>query len=201
MMKLVLASNNKKKMTELRELLADLPVEVLSQREAGCDFEAEETGATFEENARIKAAAALRATGLPSIADDSGLMVDALGGEPGVYSARYTGTHDATDEERYTYLLKKLGDAEDRAARFVSCVCCLMPDGKRIETRGECEGEILRAPRGEGGFGYDPVFRPEGMDRSMAELTHKEKNAVSHRGKSLKKFKEEFKEYLYDAHK
>lgn len=201
MMKLVLASNNKKKMTELRELLADLPVEVLSQREAGCDFEAEETGATFEENARIKAAAALRATGLPSIADDSGLMVDALGGEPGVYSARYTGTHDATDEERYTYLLKKLGDAEDRAARFVSCVCCLMPDGKRIETRGECEGEILRAPRGEGGFGYDPVFRPEGMDRSMAELTHEEKNAVSHRGKSLKKFKEEFKEYLYDAHK
>ena len=200
-MKLVLASNNKKKMTELRELLADLPVEVLSQREAGCDFEAEETGATFEENARIKAAAALRATGLPSIADDSGLMVDALGGEPGVYSARYTGTHDATDEERYTYLLKKLGDAEDRAARFVSCVCCLMPDGKRIETRGECEGEILRAPRGEGGFGYDPVFRPEGMDRSMAELTHEEKNAVSHRGKSLKKFKEEFKEYLYDAHK
>lgn len=135
MMKLILASNNQKKMSELRAILADLPVEILSQREAGCDFEVDETGATFEENAFLKAAAATKATGLAAIADDSGLMVDALGGEPGVYSARYTGTHDATDAERYAFLLRKIGDAEHRSARFVSCICCILPDGCRIETR------------------------------------------------------------------
>jgi XTP/dITP diphosphohydrolase len=201
MMKLILASNNKKKIVELRELLAELPVEIVSQREAGCDFEVEETGATFEENAFLKADAVARATGLAAVADDSGLMVDALGGEPGVYSARYTGSHDASDEERYEFLLKKLGGETNRSARFVSCICCILPDGTRIETRGECEGEILRAPRGQGGFGYDPVFRPAGLQCSMAELSHQEKNAISHRGKALGKFKEKLKEYMNDADK
>lgn len=196
MMELILASNNQKKMAELRAILSDLPVTLLSQREAGCDFEVEETGATFEENAYLKAAAAAGATGLAAIADDSGLMVDALGGEPGVYSARYTGTHDATDGERCAYLLKKLGDARDRNARFVSCVCCLLPDGRRIETRGECPGIILAASRGEGGFGYDPVFQPAGCDRSMAELGTAVKNTISHRARALEKFKEQLKEYL-----
>ncbi len=196
MMKLILASNNNKKMAELRDILADLPVEILSQREAGCDFEVEETGTTFEENAFLKAEAVARATGLAAIADDSGLMVDALGGEPGVYSARYTGSHDATDRERYEFLLKKLGDEENRAARFVSCICCILPDGGRIDTRGECPGEILFAPRGEGGFGYDPVFMPEGFSTSMAELGTEVKNRISHRARALEKFKQQLKEYM-----
>jgi XTP/dITP diphosphohydrolase len=201
MMKLILASNNQKKMSELRAILSDLPVEIISQREAGCSFEAEETGTTFEENAFIKADAAAKATGLPAIADDSGLMVDALGGEPGVYSARYTGSHDASDRERYEFLLKKLGDEKNRSARFVSCICCLMPDGTRIEARGECPGEILFTPKGDGGFGYDPVFRPEGFNESMAELGPEVKNRISHRARSLEIFKAQLKEYMNGTYK
>lgn len=201
MMKLILASNNQKKMSELRAILADLPVEIFSQREAGCDFEVDETGATFEENAFLKADAVAKATGFAAIADDSGLMVDALGGEPGVYSARYTGTHDATDAERYTFLLQKIGDAKNRSARFVSCICCILPDGRRIETRGECQGVILSAPRGVGGFGYDPVFQPEGFNQSMAELGSEVKNQTSHRARALEKFKVQLKETMNDADK
>ena len=196
MMKLILASNNQKKVSELRAILADLPVEILTQREAGCNFEVDETGMTFEENAFLKADAAAKATGLAAVADDSGLMVDALSGEPGVYSARYTGTHDATDAERCAFLLRKMGDVDDRSARFVSCICCILPDGRRIETRGECPGVILNAPRGGGGFGYDPVFQPEGFDQSMAELGTEVKNHISHRAKALERFKVKLKEYM-----
>ena len=187
-MKLVLASDNAHKLTEFRELFRTINVELISKAESGCTEEVEETGATFAENAYIKAEAVMRATGLPAIADDSGLAVDALGGEPGVRSARYTGSHSDSDRDRYELLLRNLGGRTDRSARFVCSLCCVFPNG-----------DILFAPRGDNGFGYDPVFRPRGFDRSMAELTMEEKNAVSHRGKALRIFKEEWEKYY--AHK
>ncbi len=194
MMKLILASNNAKKLKELKAILSDMDVEILSQREAGCDFEVDETGTTFAENAYLKAKAVFDATGEATVADDSGLMVEALGGEPGVYSARYApGGHDATDKERYEYLLKKMGNAENRKAKFVSSICCMLPDGVVIRTEGECGGSILPEPRGEGGFGYDPVFMPDGYDKSMAQLGTDFKNTISHRARALAKFKEELR--------
>ena len=197
-MKIILASNNKKKLTEMREILSALGVELMSQREAGCCFEVDETGATFEENAFLKAEAVTRATGMPAVADDSGLMVDALDGAPGIYSARFTGSHEDSDEARNAFLLKKLEGVEDRRARFVSCICCTFPNGDRLTARGECCGSILHEPVGENGFGYDPLFRPEGYDCSMAELTAEEKNAISHRGKAIRKFEEELRRYYAD---
>lgn len=194
-MKLILASNNKKKLRELGEILSDMDVELLSQREAGCDFEVEETGTTFAENAYLKAKAVADATGLAAVADDSGLMVEALNGEPGVYSARYApGWHEASDKEKYEYLLSKLVNVEHRAAKFVSSICCILPDGSIIRTEGECRGEILREPAGEGGFGYDPVFMPQGYDRSMAELGTEVKNRISHRANALREFKKKLRE-------
>ena len=194
-MKLILASNNKKKLRELGEILSDMDVELLSQREAGCDFEVDETGTTFAENAYLKAKAVADATGLAAVADDSGLMVEALNGEPGVYSARYApGGHEASDKEKYEYLLSKLVNVEHRAAKFVSSICCIFPDGSIIRTEGECRGEILREPAGEGGFGYDPVFMPQGYDRSMAELGTDVKNRISHRANALREFKKKLRE-------
>lgn len=194
-MKLILASNNKKKLRELGEILSDMDVELLSQREAGCDFEVEETGTTFAENAYLKAKAVADATGLAAVADDSGLMVEALNGEPGVYSARYApGGHEASDKEKYEYLLSKLVNVEHRAAKFVSSICCILPDGSIIRTEGECRGDILREPAGEGGFGYDPVFMPQGYDRSMAELGTDVKNRISHRANALREFKKKLRE-------
>ena len=195
---MILASNNAHKLTEFQAIFADMGIEIISQRAAGCDFEVDETGETFEENAYLKAIAVTRATGQPAIADDSGLMVDALGGEPGVYSARYTGNHDDSDEDRYRYLLKKLGDSEQRTARFVSCICLTFPNGDILRARGTCEGSILYGPRGENGFGYDPIFLPDGFDRSMAELSPEEKNRISHRGNALKILKEELRSYYAD---
>ena len=136
-------------------------------------------------------------TGLPAIADDSGLCVDALGGAPGVHSARYTGNHADSDADRYKLLLRNLGGRDDRAARFVCSLCCAFPNGDVLTAEGTCEGTILSAPRGENGFGYDPVFRPDGFDRSMAELTMEEKNAISHRGKALAQFRQKWEKY-YD---
>lgn len=196
-MKIILASNNKSKLREFKELVAGMDIELISQREAGCDFEVDETGETFEENAFLKADAVTKATGCIAIADDSGLVVDALGGEPGVYSARYGLGHEASDEDRNRYLLNKLGDdTTERSARFVCCICCTMPDGTVLQTRGECEGEILHAPRGENGFGYDPLFLPLGYDRSTAEMSPDEKNAISHRGRALREFMKIFKEKI-----
>ena len=197
-MKLVLASDNAHKLTEFRELFRSLNAELLSKKETGFTAEVEENGATFEENAFIKAEAVMRATGLPAIADDSGLCVDALGGEPGVRSARYTGSHSDSDEDRYRLVLSNLGDRKDRSARFVCALCCVFPDGTVLRARGECEGEILFAPQGDNGFGYDPIFRPAGFDRSMAELTMEEKNAISHRGKALVNFRKEWEKIYAD---
>ena len=122
--------------------------------------------------------------------------VEKIPGVPGVYSARYGGGHDVSDEDKNAYLLKEMGDTDKRTARYVCAICCTMPDGHVIECRGECEGEMLFAPRGNGGFGYDPIFKPEGYDRAMAELTPDEKNAISHRGKAMREFLKKFEEYL-----
>lgn len=198
-MKIILASNNVKKLRELKAILSDMDVELMSQREAGCDFEVEETGTTFAENAYLKAKAVADATGEIAVADDSGLMVEALGGEPGVYSARYApGGHDASDREKYMYLLSKLEGIENRAAKFVSSICCIFPNGDIIRTEGEIHGEILPVPDGEGGFGYDPVFRPNGYEHSMAVLGADVKNRISHRANALKKFRKELETYYGD---
>ena len=198
-MKLILASDNAHKLLEFRKLFEGTDVELITKKEAGFTDEVDETGATFAENAFIKAEAVMRATGCAAIADDSGLCVDALNGAPGVLSARYTGDHSDSDEDRYRLVLKNLEGRTDRTARFVSELCCVFPDGGVLRARGVCEGEILTAPRGENGFGYDPIFLPEGYDRSMAELTMAEKNAISHRGRALERFKQEWEEYY--AHK
>ncbi|MGE4483994.1 MAG: XTP/dITP diphosphatase [Oscillospiraceae bacterium] len=194
-MRLVLASNNKTKMAEMRVILSDMAIDVISQAEAGADIEAEETGSTFYENALLKAEAACRITKLPSVADDSGLCVAALGGAPGVYSARYGG-EDLDDTGRYELLLKNMEREERREAKFVSSIVCVFPDGAVITAEGECRGEILRIPRGDGGFGYDPVFYISDKEKTMAELTPEEKNGISHRGMALRKFKGELEKYF-----
>lgn len=196
-MRFILASNNEKKLRELKAILDGMGAEVLSQSEAGLTLEAEETGSTFEENAFIKAQAACRALGEPAIADDSGLVVEALGGAPGVYSARYGGDACKTDSERTAFLLKNMEGRNDRRAKFVSCIACVFPNGDRLCAMGECHGEIAASPRGEGGFGYDPVFLlPSG--KTMAELAPEEKNKLSHRGRALKIFETKLREYYAD---
>ena len=190
-MRAVLASHNQKKMKEMREILSSLGVEVISQAEAGVDLEPEETGITFEENARIKARAIMEASGLPAIADDSGLVVDALGGAPGVYSARYGG-EGLSDTDRWKLLLKNMEGKEDRACRFVCVICCALPDGSEVMSRGEVQGVVAQAPDGDGGFGYDPVFYLPEKGCTMAQLPAEEKNAISHRGNALRAFREEW---------
>ena len=194
-MRFVLASNNRKKLAEMREILSGLGVEVISLAEAGITDAPEETGTTFAENAQIQADAACKATGMPCVADDSGLTVVALGGAPGVYSARYGGV-GLTDKDRYILLLKNMENAEQRAAAFVSSIACRFPDGTLITAEGSCPGEILRAPAGNGGFGYDPVFYLPELGRSMAQLTAEEKNAISHRGRALRLFAEKLEEHM-----
>ena len=192
-MKLILASNNKAKLREFKRMFEGTEVEIVSQREAGYDFEVEETGTTFEENSYLKAKAVTDASGCAAIADDSGIEVDCLGGEPGIYSARYGGGHDASDEERNNYMLAKMGDSTDRTARYVCAVCCTLPNGDVLRTRGECEGEILFAPKGEGGFGYDPLFYIDEKGKTFAEMTPDEKHSMSHRGRAMMKFAESVK--------
>lgn len=179
--RLVLASKNTGKLRELQAMLAGSGIEVVGLDSAAPDVE--ETGETFQENALLKARAAARATGLPALGEDAGLVVDALGGEPGVYSHRWM---PGTDEDRYRALLKRMEGipAGRRTARFVSCIAIVTPQGREEVVMGTLEGEIGFAPRGTGGFGYDPIFvLPDG--RTLAELTLAEKNAVSHRAKSL----------------
>ena len=190
-MKLILASNNAHKAKEFREILAPLGIEVVTQSEAGCDY---------DELLFIKAEAAMKATGLAAVSDDSGLEVDALGGEPGVHSARYTGRHEDSDADRRAFLMKKLEGVEHRSARFVSAICCAFPNGDVLRARGTCEGEIATREAGENGFGYDAMFIPEGSERTMAELSADEKNAISHRGRALREFARLLKEYC-DADK
>ncbi len=194
-MKFIIATNNKKKLRELRDILEEFGIYAVSLSDAGICSEVEETGTTFEENAILKAQDAMRIMGIPAIADDSGLVVDALNGEPGIYSARFGGDECQTDEDRYNLLLKKMeGVAEEkRTARFVSAIACVFPDGRQIITRGECEGVITTEPQGDGGFGYDPIFFMPGEGMTMAEITQERKNEISHRSASLAKLREELK--------
>ena len=194
-MKLVLASKNKKKLAELNDILSHLGIEVCSEAKAGVDVEVEETGTTFEENSLLKAKAVMEASGLPAIADDSGLCVDALNGAPGVYSARYGG-EGLDDTGRYKLLLENMRGQMPRTARFVSVITCCFPNGDVISARGECPGTIAFAPMGEGGFGYDPVFFVPSLKKTFAQLTAEEKNAISHRGKALQAFAGELQAYL-----
>ena len=198
-MKLVLASKNAHKLVEMRDILSQLGVEVVLESEVGVDVDVEETGATFEENAFLKARAVMEASGLPAIADDSGLCVDALNGAPGVYSARYGGP-GLDDVGRYRLLLENMRGQLDRRCRFVSAICCCFPNGDRVEARGECPGTLAYAPKGEDGFGYDPLFVVAqglpGAGKTYAELTPEEKDAVSHRGNALRHFSTLLQAYL-----
>lgn len=184
-MKFAIATHNLHKLEELKRILQPLGVDVVT---AEYD-DVEETGTTFAENAFLKADAACKAMGIPAVADDSGLSVEALDGAPGVYSARWAG-EGATDRQRYEKLLDELKEVpkEKRAAKFVSAVCCVFPDGRKLEVLGECPGEIAFAPAGEDGFGYDPVFLVG--DKTYAQMTAQEKDALSHRGKALRGFAE-----------
>lgn len=188
-MKVILASNNKHKLEEIRKITAPLGYEVISQSEAGCNFDVEETGTTFEENAVLKAKAVYEKMKMPVISDDSGLEVDYLNGAPGVYSHRYAG-ENATDADRCSKLLSELSgvEKEKRTARFVCVICFIDENGTETVIRGTCEGYIGTEPRGENGFGYDPVFMYG--DRSFAEISAEEKNSVSHRADALRKFSE-----------
>ena len=185
-MKVLLASNNGHKIKEIKEILGDF-FDVVSLREAGVESDPEETGATFEENARIKAVAGMKASGMPCIADDSGLEVFALDGLPGVMSARYAGGHgdDSANNEK---LLRELENASDRSARYVCVICMAFPNGHEIVARGECRGTILKETRGEGGFVYDPLFFFPQFGKTFAEITAEEINEVSHRKAALKEF-------------
>lgn len=196
-MKFIIATNNQKKLRELRALLEEFGIYAVSLADAGICSEVEETGATFEENALLKAEDAMRIMGIPAIADDSGLVVDALEGEPGVYSARYGGESCQSDVDRYRLLLAKMEGVADgaRSARFVSAIACVFPDGRKIVTRGVCEGTITRAPCGEGGFGYDPVFYLPGEGKTMAEISQERKNQISHRARSIEKLRDELKKF------
>ncbi len=185
--KLLVATNNPGKVRELQELLAGLPVEITFPAQEGLDLEVHESGETFEENARLKAQAYAQASGLLTLADDSGLEVDALGGAPGVRSARYA-RPGATDADRYRKLLAALADVPPgrRAARFRCVVALAQPDGAVYTAEGVCEGEIGLAPRGEYGFGYDPIFLVRGFEgRTMAELPPEVKNRISHRARAV----------------
>lgn len=199
MAKIVMASNNRHKIKELQTFLSAIcpegAGELLSLSDIGFTEDIVEDGETFEENALIKART-VAALGYIGIADDSGLCVDALGGEPGVYSARYAGGHDDGDNNRL--LMEKMKDVPkgERTAHFVSVIACVMPDGRSITARGECEGIILDSPRGNGGFGYDPYFLYEPYGKTFAEVNEAEKNAISHRARAMEKFASLFRELI-----
>ena len=187
-MKVILASKNPHKLTELSVILSQHGFEIALESEYGLDIDVDETGTTFEENSLLKAEAVMKASGLPVLADDSGLMVDALDGAPGVYSARYG--HKSSDGERTEFLLENMNDVPDgkRTAKFVCVITCLWPDGRKIVARGECPGVITHEVHGENGFGYDPVFYLPELGMTYAELPSEQKNAISHRARALQEF-------------
>ena len=186
-MRVVLASQNRHKLEEIQAILAKYDMELVLQSELGVDVDVDETGTSFEENSLIKAEAVVRATGLPAIADDSGLTVDALGGAPGIYSARYGGDACKSDRDRLELLLQNLRGlrSEERTARFVCVITLLYPDGRKLVAQGACEGYIATEPHGTAGFGYDPVFYVPAEGRTFAEMGSERKNAISHRANAL----------------
>ena len=193
--KFVLATHNPGKLAEMKAILSGLGVEVVSPAEAGVEVDVEETGTTFAENAMLKAKAICAAAGLPAIADDSGLCVDALNGGPGVYSARYGG-EELDDRGRYMLLLECMRGQTTRAAHFSCAVACAFPNGDTLTAEGRCDGAIAFAPMGDGGFGYDPVFLVPEKGKTFGQLSAEEKSAISHRGKALAAFAEKLGTYL-----
>lgn len=192
----IIASNNKKKLVELKRILTPLGINAVTANEIGINLdEVEETGLTFAENAYLKAKSACELSGLPAVADDSGLSVDALDGRPGVYSARYCG-ENATDLDRINKILEELSNIPDeqRTAHFTSSVCCVYPNGNKITAEGKCFGKIAFEPVGDNGFGYDPVFIYN--NKSFAQMSAEEKDIISHRGIALRRFYEELTKYL-----
>ena len=183
-MKLIIASNNKHKIYEIKKILGDKFDEILSLREAGIDHETVEDGTTFMENAYKKAKEIAEISGCPALADDSGISADALGGAPGIFSARFSGEH-GNDQANNDLLVARLADKEDKSAHYTAAICLVYPDGKRVEAEGYLYGRIIDTPRGTRGFGYDPIFVPDGEERTVAEMTDEEKNAISHRAKAL----------------
>ena len=198
-MKVVLASKNRHKLEEISKITEKFGIDLVLQSELGVDIDVEETGTTFEENSFLKAEAVMKATGLPALADDSGIAVDALNGEPGVYSARYGFDESLDDWGRLLLLLKNTEHVPDgqRQAKFVCVITLVTPDGQTIQARGEIHGELTREARGENGFGYDPIFYYPPLGKTTAELSSQEKNQVSHRANALKLFYEKMKEAGY----
>lgn len=197
MKKLVFATGNKDKMREIREIMADCPVEIVSMKEAGIVADIVEDGSTFEENAMIKARAVAEYTDGIVLADDSGLEIDALNKEPGVLSARYMG-EDTSYSIKNQNLIERLEGVpkEQRSARFVCAIAAVLPDGQELVTRQTMEGYIGWEPEGENGFGYDPIFYLDEFGCSSAALSREQKNAISHRGKALRAMKEQLRSYL-----
>ena len=198
-MRVVLASKNAHKLVEISKITEQFGIELVLQSELGIDIDVEETGTTFEENSFIKAQAVMQASGLPALADDSGIAVDALNGEPGIYSARYGFDDSLDDWGRLLLLLKNTEHVPDgqRQAQFVCVITMVTPEGQVIQARGEIHGELLRAPVGENGFGYDPIFYYPPFGKTTAEMSPEEKNRVSHRGNALRMFYDKMKEAGY----
>lgn len=198
-MKLVLASKNPHKLAEISKITEKFGFELVLQSELGVDIDVEENGTTFEENSLIKAKAVMEATGLPALADDSGIAVEALNGEPGIYSARYGFDPSLDDWGRLLLLLKNMEQVpeESRQAKFVCVITMVTPDGQMIQARGEAHGELLRQAVGTGGFGYDPIFYYPPLGKTFAELSPDEKNQVSHRAEALKRFNKKLVEAGY----
>lgn len=195
--RIVFATGNVGKMREIREILADMDLEVVSMAEIGADPAIEENGTTFEENALIKARTVAKECGEIVLADDSGLEVDRLNKEPGIYSARYMG-EDTSYSIKNANIIRRLENVteEERTARFVCAIAAVFPNGEEIVTHGEIEGRIGYEERGSNGFGYDPIFLVPEFGRTTAELSDEEKNSVSHRGRALRKMKDELKKRL-----
>ncbi len=198
-MKVVLASKNKHKLVEISQITEKFGFELVLQSELGVDIDVEETGTTFEENSFLKAEAVMKATGLPALADDSGIAVDALNGEPGIYSARYGFDDTLDDWGRLELLLKNTEHVPDgqRQAQFVCVITMVEPSGSVIQARGEIHGQLTREPRGGNGFGYDPIFYYPPLGKTTAELSSADKNQVSHRANALKVLNEKLKEAGY----
>ena len=198
-MKVVLASKNPHKLVEISKITEKFGFELVLQSQLGVDIDVEETGTTFEENSYFKAEAVMKATGLPALADDSGIAVDALNGEPGVYSARYGFDESLDDWGRLELLLKNTEQVPDdkRQAQFVCVITMVTPDGETIQARGELHGMLARAPKGENGFGYDPIFYYPPMGMTTAQLAPEVKNQISHRANALNIFYDKLKEAGY----
>ena len=194
-MQVIVATGNPGKLLEFARIFEPFGIQVLAQKEVCPGLSVEETGKTFAENAFLKAEAVYRLTGKAAVADDSGLCVDALGGRPGVYSARYGG-EELDDRGRYTLLLQNMRGQTTRAAHFACAIACAFPGGDELTAEGRCDGAIAFAPMGTAGFGYDPVFLVPEKGRTFGQLTAEEKGAISHRGKALRAFSEKLATYL-----